>query len=113
MLERYSPVEIKVWLERFLGDLLSSSLPMPNCWRTYSSATIEIESRLGTLVIRWREPKVSDRLKATFVYLDGEIEPFVSFVFDTENYLQELEIWRGDGKSLDRVPEVSCLRTLT
>lgn len=109
MLEQYSESMIKDWLNKFLLDLKVSPLPMPPAWTFKPSADASIVIGGGLLLVKWREPQSDDRLKATFSYDDKGVSPFVSLVFDRDNVLQELEVWRGDGAALAHVPAVSDL----
>jgi hypothetical protein len=107
MLEQYSLLMIRDWLKSLLADLAISSLPMPEEWSHESSDNVQVERSPGLLWFSWRAPNADDRLKATFSYTDKGGSPLVSLVFDRNNVLQGLEVWRGDGQPLVRVPTIS------
>ena len=100
---------IKDWLDKFLLDLKASPLPMPQAWTYKPSGGAIIDIGESLLLVRWRESQREDRLKATFSYDDKGGSPLISLVFDRDNILQELEVWRGDGAVLAHVPAVSDL----
>ena len=109
MLVQYSPSMIKEWLDKLLLDLRDSSLPMPEAWTYQPSVGVIVDIGESFLLVRWRESQPDDRLKATFSYDDKGFSPLISLVFDRDNVLQELEVWRGDGAALVHVPAVSDL----
>ena len=64
----------------------------------------------GTSIWRWGHIEPDDRLKLTYLFTDSDgVGAFLSFVFDTGNLIKEIEIWKGDGSSLNDIPAASAL----
>lgn len=59
----------------------------------------------GIYLITWSQPQEGDRLKLTYAYRDiDEVAVVISLVFSLKGNITEMELSRGDGKAVKRIP---------
>ena len=74
-----------------------------------SEASFE-EPVVGSIIWRWGALEDSDRLKLNYIYYDydGASVSF-SLMFDKNNSIKEIELWRGDHALISHIPEYNEL----
>ena len=66
----------------------------------------------GIYLLTWSQPQQGDRLKLTYAYRDlDEVAVVISLVFSLKGEITEMELSRGDGKPIRRVPAMTELFT--
>lgn len=66
----------------------------------------------GIYLLTWSQPEAGDRLKLRYAFRDSdEVAVVVSLVFSKENVITEVELSRGDGKSVQHIPALADLFT--
>lgn len=68
----------------------------------------------GTLLWRWAPVDTHARLWKSFVFndIDGPIV-FISIVCSSDGQVKEVEVWRGDSKSIASVPSIRDIKEIT